>query len=341
MSDLNPLLGFATEQHVLARDELDQKERSTKRAKDGARGDGGGCPEKVKVIEGNKGVSPHGGASGATTSQIVEGAWTVVHKTRRPRKGKEGVSPPQSTEGQNHSEKQALKSTTTGSRFALLTMEDEQEVTRANNTKGVTSSDVGLPMQSLSHNDVREKNNTKTISERSKGHVNNNKSKKFNATRVTFKDKTGPTVGKNNDTLENLMATNAFDTFIATHCNSMHKKETVPTTGNTIQCSVQHEQHAGKQSIGHDSAAINQEMEVTHLNYHREPGLTESDQVHRPMPNNNQPVLEPALSLPPKSNGDGSVEVEVFVDTKENGELSTEEWDMDTAGEGGERDNLS
>jgi hypothetical protein len=51
-----------------------------------------------------------------------------------------------------------------------------------------------------------------------------------------------------------------------------------------------------------------------------------------------RPVLEDTLSLHPKNNGSRSLEVEVFVDAKENGDSSAEEWDMDIAVEGANQD---
>ncbi|PNY14274.1 hypothetical protein L195_g010950 [Trifolium pratense] len=90
------------------------------------------CPEKLKVNGGSTG-STIIGTGGEMTEQIVEGPWTVVHKPRRARKGKEGSSPAQTADAQNQSENTTAVVGKTGSRFAVLTAENAQESTIAEN----------------------------------------------------------------------------------------------------------------------------------------------------------------------------------------------------------------
>ncbi|MCH86877.1 hypothetical protein A2U01_0007737, partial [Trifolium medium] len=204
-------------------------------------------------------------------SEIVDGPWTVVHKPRRARKGKEGSSPAQTADAQNQPENTTAAVGKTGSRFAVLTAENAQESTLAENSETVTNVDMGKSMQSLPHNDMREKNIHKSTNERNKGQANSNKIKKINATRASFKEKVGSTHGKKNDTLADLKVSNALDACISNHYKPMNKNEKLPTKSNV--------DHQG------------------------DPGLKESKFFHGPMFDDRRPVLEDTLPLHPKNNG--------------------------------------
>ncbi|MCI03722.1 hypothetical protein A2U01_0024763 [Trifolium medium] len=78
--------------------------------------------------------------------------------------------------------------------------------------------------------------------------------------------------------------------------------------------------------------------ESAHLSYHRDPGLKESKIFDGPMFVDGRPVTDAPLSKHPKNTGGSSLEVEVFVDAKDDGGSSTEEWDMDVVVEGSNQD---
>ncbi|PNX63389.1 hypothetical protein L195_g061601, partial [Trifolium pratense] len=123
---------------------------------------------------------------------------------------------------------------------------------------------------------------------------------------------------------------NALDTFLATHCNPLNKNEKLPIKGGKGPSRVELEQDVELKSIEHANVDGAQEMVSSHLNYHRDPGLKESKFFHGPMMDDREPVLEP--SVHPKTIGGGSLETEIFMDAKESGDTSTEEWDVDIAG---------
>ena len=78
-----------------------------------------GCPKKGKNTEVHEGKATPSRSVVDKVGQIEEeGAWIVVQKIRRPRKGKEGI--PQV-------ENQVIMGNV-GSRFALLTADNAQEV---------------------------------------------------------------------------------------------------------------------------------------------------------------------------------------------------------------------
>jgi hypothetical protein len=289
------------------------------------------CPEKLKTTDGSTGGGTNIGIGGETTEQIVEGPWTVVHKPRRARKGKEGSSLAQSADIQNQPEKTTAAVGKTGSRFAVLTAKNAQESILAENSETVTNVDMGKSFPSLPHNDMRERNIPKSTNERNKGNANSNKIKKITATRASFKEKVGPTHGKINDTLADLMVSNALDACISNQYKPMNKIEKLPMKNNVDHQGYDQGQAAVQNFVElHES----QNSDQTHLFYHRDPGLKESKFFHGPMFDDRRPVLEDTLSLHPKNNGSRSLEVEVFVDAKENGDSSAEEWDMDIAVEG-------
>ncbi|GAU42948.1 hypothetical protein TSUD_142850 [Trifolium subterraneum] len=356
-SDSNPLLGFTSEHHTPSRDEIDQMERSSKKMKGG--GGRAGDDTSMEVV-GSMIVSK-------SYKETVVGVVDYVEEEEA-RRGKVRGEEAMAEEDENTVEgkveeqrigdiecpkfsfslkeeqriqrpwKQGVIVQLLGRKIGYKALENRLqqlwESTLAKNSEGVIMIDEGLSMQSLPHNDKREKIPQKSNNERFKGQTNSSKGKKTNATRVNFKEKTGPTNGKKNDTLADLMATNAFDTFVETHCNPMKKNVMLTDNKSMGQCSNALGQVTGPKSMIQDQVEGAHEIVSTNLNYHREPGLKESKNFHGPVQEHRRPALENTFSLQPNNTGGGSLELEVFEDANENGDSSAEECDMNIAGEG-------
>ncbi|PNX77423.1 hypothetical protein L195_g033390 [Trifolium pratense] len=231
-----------------------------------------------------------------------------------------------------------------GSRFALLNTENMTETESTEIGGEAFNAIMGNSMQSISHNDTREKSGSKSTNEKNfsskatnekiKGATISNKSQKINATRANFKDKKGVMHGKKSDTLAEKLVPKEIESFISNHCNAMKQNDKV--AGKITMDHKEAGPHQNATPIIMEHAQITEPVKIdpVHMNYHRDPGLKESKFFHGPMFKDRRPELDEPFLMQPKNNGGRSMEMEVFVDAKENGDSSSEEWDMDGMVEG-------
>ncbi|PNY13535.1 hypothetical protein L195_g010191 [Trifolium pratense] len=297
----------------------------------------GGCSNKPKPVSDGGGVGSRVGGGGEKEGDTVEEPWTVVQKPRRPRKGKDLATVHQSGEGQHQPGTQA-EPVNTGSRFALLSADATRDSEISEKNNAVTNEEVDNYIQTLSHNDRIEKQTEKPTNERKKGNNNSNKTQKINATRANFKEKKGNNHGKKSDKLAELMVSKELDTLIATHANPVNKNV---NGGKGIDGSKQvNSTVPALENIRQDPVWMATIGDLTNANYHRDPGIHESKFFNGPMFGDKRPAPEDSLSTHPKNTGGRSAEVEVFVDAKDNGDSSIEEWDMEEEVEGANQDQM-
>jgi hypothetical protein len=296
----------------------------------------GECANKPKPASNGGGVVPSVEGGGEKVGNAREGPWTVVQKTRRPRKGKEAVTENQSVAKQQQPVIQ-VEPVNTGSRFALLSEETPQESEHPKNNETVVNVEEENHMQSLAHHDRREKHTDKATNEIKKGSNNSsNKSQKINATQVNFKEKKGNTKGKKSDKMAELMVTKEFETFMTQHSNQVHKNM---AGGNEVD--VNHIADGAVTMMGitkQDPGLTATDSEPNHMSYHREPGIQESKIFNGPMLGARKQTLEEPLSTQPKNTGGGRLEQEVLMDAKDKGDMSVEECYMDRVVEGDNQD---
>jgi len=183
-------------------------------------------------------------------------------------------------------------------------------------------------VESVTHNSRKEKRNGKSTNERGKGGSSSNKIQKINATRVTSMDKKGSIFDQKHETRAEFVASKGIDNFMATHLNKLEKPKIfeVGQQGTVIFQTTF--------STGQVQNEGTKMGEFSHLNYHRDPGPTESKFFHGTMFEDRRPVLAQSLILQPKNNGSNSMEIEDFGNAKENEGTSTAERDMEIMAEG-------
>jgi hypothetical protein len=74
------------------------------------------------------------------------------------------------------------------------------------------------------------------------------------------------------------------------------------------------------------------------VNFHREPGIHESKFFDGHMLGDDRPTLEDRLPTLSINTGDRRMEVDVFVDAKDSGDSSVEEWEMEEVVDGSTHD---
>jgi hypothetical protein len=287
-----------------------------------------GCSNKVKHIVDGGSIKESNEVGGVHGGQMLEQPWTVVQKPKRTRKGKEGTAATPAVEEPRQTERQVMTANK-GSRFALLSEEVPREEDVVGRNDGVSvNANMDKSTQLVAHNNINEKHPPKSTAERTKGNNNNNnKTPKINATRVTFKERKGNTNGKKSETLAELLVPQVLNTlntsqFNATKKNGVGQQEYGQSNTNGLE--------GDTQAL---MAEPNTKAHV-HMEYHRDPGIKESKFFHGPMPDARIPVLSEPVPMHSKNNGGRSTEMEVFVDAKENGESSSDEWGMEIMVEG-------
>ncbi|MCH81759.1 hypothetical protein A2U01_0002551 [Trifolium medium] len=286
-----------------------------------------GCPDMVKPVVDGGATRESNADGGVKGGQMLEQPWTVVQKPKRNRKGKEGTAATPAAEEPRQSERQ-VTTTNKGSRFAPLSKEISCEEDTVGENNGVAiNANMGNSTQLLAHNSMSEKQPPKSTADRIKGNNNNNKAPTINATRATFKERKGTTHGKKSETLAELLIPQVLDNltssqFKAIKKNGVSQKEYGQSNTTRLEGAKQ-----AQMTEPHTKAPV-------HMEYHRDPGIKESKFFHGPMFDARIPVLGEPLPMHPKNNGGMSTEMEVFVDAKENGESSSEEWDMEIMVEG-------
>ena len=187
---------------------------------------------------------------------------------------------------------------------------------------------MGKLVQPLTYNNKKGKNATKLDNERRKSGINGNKYQKINATRESTKETQGTIFEKKGDTLADYIVPKGMDTIIATNLNQRSKTET-PKTSDVLHQATMSNKNYEKMGVVSTMDDTSNNIEFSHLNFHRDPGPTEPNFFHGTMFENRRPALEHSFNLHPNDNGGRSMEMEVIRNVKDNEDFNAEERDME------------